>query len=245
MEKKLIKQRVKEFQIHEYVLSQLGNAGLSHTEIQRTPLGEKIVIYTSRPGLVVGKKGENIRKLTIDLKKRFDMENPQIEVADIENPNLDARAVSQQIVYALEKFGSKRFKSEGYRALQQIMDAGALGAEIVISGKIPSARAKKWRFYAGYLKKSGDIAESYVRKNTATAKLKSGIVGIKVRILTPDVKLPDKVKIIKEIKEEIIEEPKNEIKKETKPEEVKEAKEEKKQKKENGNNKEKRNKATK
>ena len=232
IERKFVSQKVMEFQIKEYIMSEMGNANISHTEIQRTPLGEKVTIYTSKPGLVVGRKGENIKKLTEDLKTKFKMENPQIEVGEIENPDLNAESIAQRIIFVLERYGSNRFKSIGYKALQQVMDAGAVGAEIIISGKIPSARARNWRFYAGHLKKSGDISENYVKKNISTAKLKSGIVGIKVRILTPDVKLPDTIEINKEIKIE-------EVEKKTK-EKVKEKSKKSKEKKENGHNKEKR-----
>jgi len=193
IEKNFVSHNLKEFKIQEFIINEIGTAGYSHIEIQKTPLGEKVIIYTSRPGLMVGRKGENIKKLTEVLKTRFKMENPQIEIADVDNPSLNPQAVAERVVYVLERFGPKRFKATGYKALQQMMDGGATGAEIVISGKIPSSRSRTWRFYAGYLKKSGDISESFVKKCKTTAHLKSGAVGIKVSILTPDVELPDKI----------------------------------------------------
>lgn len=223
IERQFITQKIKEQRIQEFIAKYLDKAGYSHTEIKKTPLGEKIIIYTSRPGLVVGRKGENIRKLTETLKNKFKMENPQIEIGEIENQFLDVQFVADRIVSTFERFGSKSFKSIGYKTLQNIMDAGAIGAEIVISGKVPSARAKSWRFSAGYLKKSGDISESKVKKVWTAANLKSGTIGIKVRIMTPDIQLPDKVEIRKEeIKvEEVEEEPKEETEKEKKEKEAK------------------------
>lgn len=243
IEKKFITQRIKEVQIQEYIASQLTKAGYSHTEIRRTPLGEKIIVYTTRPGLVVGKKGENIQRLTATLKKRFNMENPQIEIGEIKNPNLDCFYIVDRIVSTLERFGAKRFKSIGYHTLQHIMDAGAIGAEIIISGRgVPSSRSRSWRFSAGYLKKSGDISESYIPKANSVANLKSGSVGVKVRILTPDIVLPDKMhlKQDKEVKaEEVVEESKEKPKEELKEKPKEEPKKEIKKVKENGNNKEK------
>ena len=102
--------------------------------------------------------------------------------------------------------------------LTDVMNAGALGIEVVISGKIPSARAKSWRFYQGYLKKCGNIAMNDVRVAHTTAELKSGTIGIKVSIMAPDVKLPDRIKLIDEkeiVKEEV--KPKEESKKARKP----------------------------
>ncbi len=218
IERQFVSQKIKEFQIQEYIKGEFGGTGFSHIDIQRTPLGEKVIIYTTRPGLVVGKKGENIRKLTNVLKRKFKMENPQIEIGELQNPMLDANFIADKISSTLVRFGSKRFKSVGYKTLQDIINAGALGAEIVISGKVPSARARSWRFKAGHLKKSGYIASDKVKKAIAQANLKSGVIGIKVSVMTPDIVLPDKILILDknmdlvekkpepEIKEEIVEE---------------------------------------
>ncbi|HLC72079.1 MAG TPA: 30S ribosomal protein S3 [Candidatus Nanoarchaeia archaeon] len=197
IERKFVAQKLKEHQIQEYMASNLAKAGYSHTEIRRTPLGEKVIIYTTRPGLVVGKKGDNIKKLTAFLKKRFKMENPQIEIGDVENPTMDVNYIADRIAFNLERFGSKRFKSIGYKVLQDIIDAGALGAEVVLSGKIPSARARSWRFSAGYLKKSGDIHLNKIKKANLGVNLKSGTIGVKVSIMTPDIELPDKMLALK------------------------------------------------
>ena len=220
IERKFVAQKIKEFQIEEYITQTLENVGHSHTKMVKTPLGEKIVIYTSRPGLIVGRKGQNIKQLTKTLKKRFNLENPQIEISEVENPSLDANIVTEKIVDALEKFGSEKFKAIGHKIMTEVMKSGALGIEIVISGKVPSARAKSWRFYSGYLKKCGDIAMS-VRKSNAQAQLKTGIIGVKVSIMPPDIKLPDDIEIIdvKETKIEEIKDAKEEPKEETKKEE--------------------------
>jgi len=100
------------------------------------------------------------------------------------------------------------------------MRAGALGIEIVVSGKVPSARAKSWRFYSGYLKKCGDIAIMGVRKADAQAQLKTGVIGVKVKIMPPDIKLPDDIELIEE-KEIKIEEAKEAAKEEPKQEKPK------------------------
>lgn len=204
IERKFVAQKIKEFQIEEYITQTLKNVGHSHTKMVKTPLGEKIIIYTSRPGLIVGRKGQNIKQLTKTLKRRFGLENPQVEISEVGNPSLDANIIAEKIVDALEKFGSQKFKAIGHKIMTDVMRAGALGIEIVISGKVPSARAKSWRFYQGYLKKCGDIANS-VRKTEAQAHLKTGVIGVKISIMPPDIKLPDDIEII-DSKETIIEE---------------------------------------
>jgi len=228
IERQIISQKIKEYQIQEYIANSLKRVGHSHTKLQRTPLGEKIIIFASRPGLIVGRKGQNIKNLTKTLKSKFKLENPQIEISEVENINLNASIVAERIVNSLERFGSGRFKGVGHKSMEEIMSSGALGVEILISGKIPSSRAKRWRFYQGYLKKSGDISVMGVDKAYSTAHLKTGAVGIQVRIMPPDVKLPDDVKlfdekeeIIEEIKEKVKEEEKEEVKTEKKKEDVK------------------------
>ena len=198
IERKFVNQNIKEFEIKEYIRSHLSRVGLSDVKLQRTPLGEKIIISTSRPGLVVGRSGTNITKLTQDLKQVFKLENPQIEIEEITSVGLDPSIIAEMIANSLEKFGIARFKGIGHKAMADVMNAGALGVEILIGGKVPSTRAKTWRFYQGYLKKCGDIAVSQIKIAYASAQLKSGTLGIKVSIMTPDTILPDRMHILKE-----------------------------------------------
>ena len=215
IERKFVVQKFKEFQIQEYITQNLENVGHSHTKMVKTPLGEKIIIYASRPGLIVGRKGQNIKQLTKTLKKRFDLENPQIEISEVEKPNLDSHIVAEKVVDALEKFGSEKFKAIGHKIMTDVMRAGALGIELIVSGKVPSARAKSWRFYSGYLKKCGDIAIVGVRKADAQAQLKTGIIGVKVKIMPPDIKLPDSIELVDQ-PETKVEEAKEGVKEEQK-----------------------------
>ena len=198
IERKFISENFKEFRIKEFVASNLSRVGLSDVKLQRTPLGEKIVVSASRPGLVVGRGGSNIQKLTKDLKTNFELENPQIEIEEIKDINLDPAIVAESIASSMERFGARQFKGSGYRSLRHVMDAGALGVEILISGKVPSQRSKTWRFYEGYLKKCGDIATTGVKIARTTAFLKTGSVGIKVSIMPGDTKLPDSVELLEQ-----------------------------------------------
>jgi small subunit ribosomal protein S3 len=206
IEREIITQNMKEFQIKEFIRESLEGVGLKKINIQRTPLGEKVIIDASRPGLVIGSGGSNIKKLTNQLKAKFELENPQIEINEVDNPNLVAQIIAERIAFSLERYGPVRFKGIGHKSMSDVLDAGAMGVEILISGKIPSSRARTWRFYQGYLKKCGDIAMSEVDTAYAIAKLKTGIVGVKVSIMLPGTRLPDDVKIseaeIEEIEED-------------------------------------------
>ena len=206
IERKFVAQKMKELHIEEYISNNVKNVGHSHTKMVKTPLGEKIIVYASRPGLLVGRKGQNIKELTKTLKNKFELDNPQIEISEVENQYIDAHIVAEKITDALERFGSQKFKAIGHKTMESVMQAGALGIEIIMSGKVPSSRAKSWRFYSGYLKKCGEVSITSVDRAEAQAKLKSGVIGVKVRIMPAGTKLPDKIEIIpeKEIKSEDI-----------------------------------------
>jgi len=169
-------------------------SGLFNPKIDYTPVGERITVSTHKPGLIIGKRGETIEKLTNVLKRKFKMENPHIDIAEIMKPELDSQLVADEIALALERFGAMRFKAVSYRMLGRIKNAGALGAELVVAGKLPADRAKTWRFTFGYLKKTGDSSNA-VDRAESVALTQKGIVGIKVAILKPENKTHDSITI--------------------------------------------------
>lgn len=201
-ERKFIRLKKEEFGIKEYVKRVLGKGRISKLDIEYTPVGEKIIILTSTPGLIIGRRGEKIEELTNVLKVKFKLENPHIEIKEIENPLFDSQTVADEIAMFLEKMGNLKFKVVAYKKLQEIMNAGALGCEIRLSGKLPSERAKSWRFSKGYLKKAGDTTKE-VDRAQSTALTKTGIIGIKVGIMAPDAKIYDRIAITDEIKRKI------------------------------------------
>ena len=197
-ERKTVQFKKEEFEIREYVKKSLGKGKVSKVRIEYTPVGEKIIISTHKPGLVIGRGGAKIEELTRILKNRFKLENLHIEMDEIKEPELDAQIMADEIALSLERFGPLRFKVTAYRTLQKILNAGALGVEIRLNGKLPGARAKSWRFAQGYLKKTGDSAK-VVDRAQSRAETKPGTVGIKVSILSPYAQLKDRIKINDEL----------------------------------------------
>src|SRR6056297_2993736 len=197
-ERKTVDLKKEEFSIREFVKKSLGMGKVSRVGIEYTPVVEKIVLSTSKPGLVIGRGGESIDKITKSLKKKFKLENPHVEIDEIQTPEFDAQTISDEIASGLENMGPLKFKAIAYRTLQKIMNKGALGAEIRISGKVPGARSKSWRFSQGYLKKTGDTS-NIVDYALSIAQTKPGTVGVKVSILRPDVELIDKININEEL----------------------------------------------
>jgi|TARA_B100000315_G_scaffold207194_1_gene201895 small subunit ribosomal protein S3 len=201
-EKKVVAMKKDEFTLREHIKNYLGKGKLSRVRMEYTPVGEKIIISTSRPGLIIGRGGEKIEELTNLVKRRFKLENPHIEIDEIREPDFDAQTIADEIATNLERSGPLKFKVVSYRTLQRVVKAGALGVEIRLSGKLPGARAKSWRFFQGYLKKVGESA-NIVDRAQATAQTKPGIVGVKVSILSPHVKLKDRIIIDEEFIKEL------------------------------------------
>ena len=203
-EKKFVNFKKEELGVKEYIKNALGKGRISNVSIEYTPVGEKIVVATSKPGYVIGRRGEKINELTTVLKKKFKLDNPHIEIQEITSPTLDAQLVADDIALLLERQGSLKFKVIAYKMLESIMKSGALGAEIVLSGKLPSERAKSWRFSQGYLKKTGFPAKVVDRAKSQAITL-PGVVGIKVSILPPDAHIHDRIVIDAEFRRILVE----------------------------------------
>jgi small subunit ribosomal protein S3 len=201
-EKQTVKFKKEEFAIRESIKKIIGKGKLSNVRIEYTPIGEKIIISTNKPGLVIGRGGEKLDEITRFLKSNFKLENLHIEIDEIKEPEFDAQIVADDIALSLEKLGPLKFKVIAYQNLQKIMKAGALGCEIRLSGKLPGARAKTWRFSQGYLKKTGDSAK-VVNRAQSRAETRPGTVGIKVAILSPHAVLKDRIFINEKLLEEL------------------------------------------
>ena len=191
--KNFIEQGIKLMQINEYLRSELVRAGFAGVELQRTPLGVRITLKTSRPGLVIGKGGKRIQEITDTLQDKFGLEMPQIEVEEVAEPDLDAQIMAERLAYSLDR--GRHYRRAGYYILRKVMDAGARGVEIIISGKVTSQRARTQIFRAGTMSKSGQSAQENVDKGVAQCIMKSGVLGIIVKVMRANTKMGDDVKI--------------------------------------------------
>jgi len=218
--KHFITESIKKTEIDEFLQKKLEKAGYGGVSISKTPLGTHIVVYAMRPGLVIGRGGDTIKELASFLEQKFGVSNPQISVSEIEIPELNAYIVASRIASALQR--GVHFRRAGFWALNQVMDAGALGAEIIIGGKLRTERARFEKFKAGYFPKCGAPPLKYMRRAEVHVQLKRGIFGIKVRIMPPEAQFPDKIQIVEptpleeetkqetEPKEQVVQEQSNE-----------------------------------
>jgi len=212
IEKMFVKEGIKEAEVEEFFAQKFAKAGYSHTEIQRTPLGTRIIVFAHKPGLVVGRSGRRIYEISDEVKQKFGFENPLVDVKEVENPFLDSNIVAQRIAKALEK--GINYKKVANYYLQKVLDAGAVGIQIKIGGKLGGEKARFQKFQRGFIAHSGDYAETLVQRGIAQGSIKPGIIGIQVKIMKES---PKEVSYIQPAEEKKTEEPKVEEPKKEEP----------------------------
>lgn len=204
IEKDFVTEGLKRTKIDEFLEKELERAGYGGMEVQVTPLGTMVVVYAERPGMVIGRGGKTVRAITQTLKTDFDLDNPQVEVKEVDVPELNPKIMASKISNMLQR--GMHFRRVAYSTIRRIMGAGAQGVEITISGKIRGSRSAVAKFVEGYIKKCGEPSDRFVKEGFASATLKPGVLGIYVRIMPPEAVLPDKVDIIAPQVEEVVEE---------------------------------------
>lgn len=191
VEEKFIEDSITRYRVSKFLESELDRAGFSRVSIQRTPMVTRIAVEVTNPGRVIGKRGKSIQELTEAIQREFKIDNPQISVVESTNQNLQPRLVAKKICKYIEM--GKKVRAILHAGLRDIMRSGALGAEIVASGKIAAkgGRSKSFRVMSGYIPKAGEPARQVARAHV-TAYPKSGAIGVLVRIVLPGTVFPDK-----------------------------------------------------
>ena len=192
-EHQFIEDGLRRSQINEFFADELGRAGYGGMDVAKTPMGTQIVLKAEKPGMVIGKGGKNIRKITTELEDRFDMDDPQIDVQEVDEPDLNAQIVADRLANALER--GWYFRKAGHTTIDRIIEAGALGAEIVLAGKVTGARSRVEKFNRGYIKHNGEPAQEVVDHGQGVAVMKLGTIGVNVKIIPPGAELPDDFEI--------------------------------------------------
>jgi len=192
-ERKFVTENIRRHLLKEYLMSKVGRAGFGGLDVQRTPMGTRVTLITERPGLVIGRRGEAIKSLTRAIEEDFNFNNPQIEVQEVENPNLNAQIMSEKLANALER--GWHFRRAGHSTVRRIMESGARGCQVIISGKLTGQRHRTEKFKDGHIKYCGQAKLDWMAQGFATAKMKPGVIGITVQIMHPNAKLPDEIEI--------------------------------------------------
>jgi len=203
--RKFVKEGLFRAELNEFLMRELAEDGYSGLEIRVAPNRTEIIIMATRTQNVLGEKGRRIRELTAVVTKRFGFAPGSIE--------LYAEKVGVRGLCAIAQAESLRFKLVGglavrracYGVLRFIMESGARGCEVVVSGKLRGQRAKSMKFVDGLMIHSGDPTNHYVDTATRHVLLRQGVLGIKVKIMLPwdpngkigpKMPLPDNVGIV-------------------------------------------------
>lgn len=202
--RELLKERVRRVQVHDHVQKRTTRAGFGGISIQRTPLGTHVRIAAERPGLVIGRKGSDIQRLTEELERKFGYENLQVEAGEVTRFALNPLIMAAKVANALER--GWNYRRAGNSMLQRIMDAGARGCQITIAGKLTGLRHRTEKFLSGHIKFCGEPALELMDIGIAQAKLKPGTIGVKVAIMKPDAVLPAEITVVKPV-EAVVETP--------------------------------------
>lgn len=167
-----------DLRIRQAVQTRLKDAAISNVFIERYANRVRVTIRTARPGLVIGRKGEDIERLREQLAASTGKEI-YIEIDEVKNPDIDARLVAENIALQLERRVS--FRRAMKRAIQMAMELGADGIKVMASGRLGGAELSRTESY-----KEGRIPLHTLRANidygTATARTVAGAIGIKVWI---------------------------------------------------------------
>ena len=193
-ERKFVAENVRRVLLKEYLMKEVSRAGFGGLDVQRTPMGTRVILTTERPGLVIGRRGQTIKNLTAVIEDRFGFENPQIEVQEVENASLNAQIMAEKLAFSLER--GWHFRRAGHSTVRRIMDAGARGCHIIVAGKLTGQRHRTEKFKEGYIKFCGETKANFIDHGYAVAKLKMGVIGVTVEIMAKDAVMPADIKVL-------------------------------------------------
>ncbi len=188
-ERKFVAENVRRVLLKEYLMKEVSRAGFGGLDVQRTPMGTRVLLTTERPGLVIGRRGQTIKNLTTVIEERFGFENPQIEVQEVKEPSLNAQIMAEKLAFSLER--GWHFRRAGHSTVRRIMDIGkARGCHIILAGKLTGQRHRTEKFKEGYIKFCGEPKANFIDHGYAVAKLKMGVIGVTVEIMDKEARLP-------------------------------------------------------
>ena len=217
--KNIIKDNYNTMLLKDYLRDAIKDAGFSHADISKTPTGTRVALHVTRPGIVIGRKGSGIRELTEKLATDFGLKNPQISVNEIEKPELDPSVMCTRMASHLER--GTAFRRATMWTLKQIMEGGAMGVQITISGKLRGDRSAFEKHTVGILPRAGHHAEVIVDEDIAHVGTAMGRIGIRIRIAKKEKLIPEfEMKKEKVSKDKKTKNGKTEEPKKTKVEEV-------------------------
>jgi len=178
--KNVIKDNYNMMLLNDFLREKIKDAGFNGMEISKTPTGTKIVLHVTRPGIVIGRKGTGIKELTEKIQTDFGYKNPQISVEEVQKPELSPSVMCNRMASHIER--GTAFRRATMWTMNQIMEAGAMGVQITISGKLRGDRSAFEKHTQGILPRAGNYAKNIVTEDIVHTETPMGLIGIKIRI---------------------------------------------------------------
>ena len=213
--KNVIKDNYNMMLLNDFLREEIKEAGFHEVEVSKTPSGTRITLHVTRPGIVIGRKGVGIKQLTEKIETDFGFKNPQISVEEVPNADLSPSVMCNRMASHIER--GTAFRRATMWTMNQIMESGAMGVQITISGKLRGDRSAFEKHVQGILPRAGNYAKNLVSEDVVHTKTPMGLIGIKIRIarkekLVPEFKLGEiaKIKTIDDKSKKIIAETESE-----------------------------------
>jgi len=180
---------LEDYKIRKFVKNKLHHAGISKVEIERSSKHIRLRVFTSRPGIVIGKKGAEISKLKKEIEKKVSQEI-MIDIQEVRKPEIDAQLVAENVALQIER--RVAFRRAMKRGVSSAMRFGAMGIKIICSGRLGGAEMARTEWY-----KEGRIPLHTLRADIdygfIEARTTYGIIGVKVFIFKGEILKKDKV----------------------------------------------------
>ena len=187
--KNVIKDNYNMMLLNDFLREEIKESGFHRVEVSKTPSGTKIVLHVTRPGIVIGRKGAGIKKLTEKVESDFGFKNPQIPVEEVAKAELSPSVMCNRMAAHIER--GTAFRRATMWTLNQIMEAGAMGVQIIVSGKLRGDRSAFEKHTQGILPRAGNYAKDLVSEDITHTKTPMGLIGIKIRIARKEKLVPE------------------------------------------------------
>jgi len=187
--KNVIKDNYNMMLLNDFLREEIKEAGFHKVEVSKTPSGTRITLYVTRPGIVIGRKGSGIKQLTEKVESDFGFKDPQISVEEIQIAELSPNVMCNRMASHIER--GTAFRRATMWTMNQIMEAGAMGVQITISGKLRGDRSAFEKHVQGILPRAGDYAKNIVTQDIVHVKTKMGLIGIRIRIANKEKIVPE------------------------------------------------------
>ncbi|KAJ3211596.1 40S ribosomal protein S3 [Clydaea vesicula] len=192
-------------ELNEFLTRELAEEGYSGVEVRVTPARTEIIIRATRTQDVLGEKGRRIRELTSVVQKRFNFPENSVELYAEKVANRGLCAIAQAESLKFKLLGGLAVRRACYGVVRFVMESGAKGCEVVVSGKLRAARAKSMKFVDGFMIHSGQPCRDFLDQAVRHINMRQGVLGVKVKIMLesdpsgkagPKKPLPDNVTIL-------------------------------------------------